>query len=127
MCDSLRKTTESIPVIRRRSAAPEVFVDDVNSVSRPAQRACAFNQGILPSRGLGVRKDLHRRRLTDIEVGPTLQMHRMNLVFHHDSPNARSSLPEPEFDEPTWPTTPAAAAVRTARAHRSSFAPQARR
>ena len=125
--NGLRKTPESVPVIGCRPAPPKIFVNHLHSVFRPAQRVSAFNQAVLPRRGLGVRKDLHRCRLTDVDKGTPLQVQRLYLVSHMDSPLSRSSLPEPKLDAPAWPTTPAAAAARTASANRSNHAPQARR
>src|SRR5947208_11514284 len=117
MCNGFRKTPESTPLIGCRPAPPKIFVDHVNGVFRPAQRVSAFNQSVLPRRRLGVRKDLRRCRLTDVDISPPLQMQRLYLVSHLDSPKSPSLLLEPKLDAPAWPTTPAAAAVRTAGAN----------
>src|SRR5437870_11073545 len=96
MCNGFRKTPESTPLIRCRPAPPKIFVNHVNGIFRPAQRVSAFNQRLLPRRGLGVRKHLRRCRLTDVDKGPPLQVQRLDLAPHLDPPRPRSSLPEPE-------------------------------
>ena len=83
MCNGFRKTPESTPLIGCRPAPPKIFVNHVNGVFRPAQRVSAFNQGVLPRRGLGVRKDLRRCRLTDVDKGPPLQVQRLYLCPSH--------------------------------------------
>src|SRR3989442_7848028 len=125
MGNGFGKTPESIPVIGSGPAAAKILVNHIDSLFRPAQRVSAFNQGVLPRRGLGVRKDLRRCRLTDVDKSPPLQVQRLYLVPHMDSPLSRSSLPETELDARAWPTTPAAAEVRTAWANHSSQALQA--
>ena len=127
MGNGFGKTPESIPVIGSGPAAAKILVNHIDSLFRPAQRVSAFNQSVLPRRRLGVRKDLRRCRLTDVDISPPLQMQRLYLVSHLDSPKSPSLLLEPKLDAPAWPTTPAAAAVRTAGANPCNCAPQARR
>ena len=70
---------EAGAILDAGSALAEVFVDDQDAVTTPAQINGAISQGVLQPSRLAILDDLPRRRLPDIDDRQSLSM--MVVVF----------------------------------------------
>src|SRR5947199_9935405 len=61
------------------TALPQVFVDDQDALTRPAEGYRLVGQSILPRCGLTMFRDLCRRRLPHIDDGELFQVLWANL------------------------------------------------
>ena len=67
-----------------RAGVGEILIDDFDPILRPAQLQGPLPQMVLAIGGLAVDGDLCRCRLSNIDVGPSLQMSRLNfwIIVH---------------------------------------------
>ncbi len=76
---------ESFPRGRFRTGTAQVGVDHPHLMRVPAQRDRTFAQLVLPQQAFGVLSQLGQRRLADIHIGVSAQMHRADLARHQHS------------------------------------------
>src|SRR5213596_280167 len=63
----------------------EVFVDDLNPLLRPAPLQSPFAQSVLAISGLTIDRNLCCRRLPNIDIGPSLEMSRLDFwIIAHE-------------------------------------------
>ncbi len=68
-----------------RTGMGEILVNDLDALRRPAQLQGALAQAVLAVGGLAVDGDLCRRRLSNIDVGPSLEMGRLHFgIIAHE-------------------------------------------
>jgi hypothetical protein len=81
--DSRNEFLETIARHAVGSGHPEILIDDMNALRRPAERDRAVAQRVLPSRALAVLIDLPQRRLANVKIGITAQMVGSNTQVAH--------------------------------------------
>jgi hypothetical protein len=74
-----QQALEAEPAFDGLPALAQVLVDDLDSLTRPAQIDGPSDQGVLPRRGLLVYNDLLGGRLADVDDGGSVEVPGLDL------------------------------------------------
>ena len=86
---------KSMPVAARRSRLPKVIINDMDTLSRPAQQDGSLHQTILQLRAFLVMTDLAKRRLAYIDIRELGTVRRRNAFFRERCRCQHDASPTP--------------------------------